>query len=141
MAKGSWIRIKATECHLDATTVNGIIKDVLKRKAESVTKDPDLRQEIGTEYIKVVTPYVPKLTGRLRESGRATSDGRLYWTAVDPIKGENYAYKRYYVPAKRYTTDGTCHKWVEQVKPGTSDWDNTFISAITPIIKRRFEDG
>ena len=55
MSSGSWVRIGAMKCHLDARTVNKIVQDVLGRKAESVTKDPDLRQAIGTEYLNVVT--------------------------------------------------------------------------------------
>jgi hypothetical protein len=141
MGSGSWIRIGAIEAHLDAKTMNDIVRNVLKRKAESVTKDPDLRRDIGTEFIRVVTPYVPMKTGKLRESGRATTDGRLYWTAVDPITGENYAYKQYTTQYRRYTTPGTGPYWVEQVQPGTSDYDGDFISAITPIIIRRFDDG
>lgn len=141
MSSGSWVRIGAMKCHLDARTVNKIVQDVLGRKAESVTKDPDLRQAIGTEYLNVVTPYVPMKTGKLRESGRATNDGRLYWTAIDPITGENYAYKQYTTQYRHYTTPGTGPFWVENVQPGTPDYDEDFISAITPIIIRRFNDG
>ena len=141
MSNGSWIRINAMECHLDAKTMNKIIEGVLDRKAESITKDPDLRQEIGTVLVDVVTPYVPMKTGQLRDSGRATTDGRLYWTAIDPKTGENYAYKQYTTQYNHYTTPGTGPYWVNNVQPGTPDWDDTFISTITPIIKRRFNDG
>ena len=141
MSSGSWVRIGAVKAHLDAKTMNKIVTDVLGRKADSVTKDPDLRRDIGDEFVRVVTPYVPMDTGRLRESGRATTDGRLYWTAIDPITGENYASKQYYTQYRRYTTPGTGPFWVEKVQPGTPEWDNDFISAITPIIKRRFNDG
>lgn len=137
---GSWVRISATKCHLDARTLNGIVEEVLGRKAESVTKDPDLRRDIGTEYIKVVTPYVPVDSGRLRESGRATTDGRLYWTAVDPITGDNYAYDQYTNIYYRHA-EPTGPFWVDRVQPGTSEWDGEFMSAITPIIIRRFNDG
>jgi hypothetical protein len=120
--------------------MNKIIEVVLERKAESVTKDPDLRQEIGTVFVDVVTPYVPMDTGRLRKSGRATNDGRLYWTAIDPKTGENYAYDQYTNLVYKHK-DPTGPYWVSNVQPGTPDWDDTFISAITPIIKRRFNDG
>ena len=139
--EGSWVRIGAIKCHLDARTMNKVIQEVLGRKAESITKDPDLRQEIGTEMLRVVTPYVPMDTDRLRESGRATNDGRLYWTAIDPETGENYASKQYYTQYRRYTTPGTGPYWAERVQPGTPDWDDDFIPAITPIIIRRFDDG
>lgn len=141
MGGGSWVRIGSVEAHLDARTMNKIITEVLDRKAESITKDPDLRQAIGEEFARIVTPYVPMKTGALRMSGRATSDGRLYWSAINPNSGYNYAEIQYYTQYNHYTTEGTGPYWVEQVQPGTSDWDNEFIPAITPIIKRRFEDG
>jgi hypothetical protein len=121
--------------------MNKVVQEVLGRKAESVTKDPDLRQMIGTEFLDVVTPYVPMKTGELRDSGRATNDGRLYWTAINPRDGYNYAYKQYTTQYRNYTTPGTGPYWVENVQPGTPDWDEKFIPAITPIIIRRFNDG
>jgi hypothetical protein len=82
MAEGSRIRIKATRVNLDATTVNSIIKTVLGRKAVSITQQRDVRKDIGEAYIEAVTPLVPKRSGDLREPGRATDDGRVYWSSV-----------------------------------------------------------
>ena len=141
MSGGSWVRIGAVTANLNAKRMNEIIKNVMGEKMQSVTKDPDLRQEIGEEFARVVTKYVPMKTGALRMSGRATSDGRLYWSAINPNSGYNYAEIQYYTQYNNYTTDGTGPYWVERVHPGTNDWDNDFIPAITPIIKRRFEDG
>ena len=144
MSKGSWIRISAMDANLDAKTVNSIITKALKQKAESVTKAPELRQEIGEAFVEAVTPFVPKKTGALRESGRATDDGRVYWTAVN--KGFNYAshvYDQdgYMWPSGEYkkpTTEGTYPQWVTKVQPGTPEWD-AFVNNITPIIKEAFK--
>lgn len=153
MAEGSWIRIKAVDANLKATQVNDIIKTALGKRAISITQMPDLRQEIGNEFIRAVTPFVPMKTGALRASGRATSDGRLYWTAVAPARGEegyafNYA-ETVYDPVEPYrwptgeykkpTTPGTYPRWVEKVQPDTPAW-TAFVNNITPIIIRRFAE-
>lgn len=145
MAEGSWIRIGAIDAHLDARTVNSIIKEALGKRAVSITQKPELRQEIGEAFIGAVTPFVPMKSGALRESGRATADGRLYWTAVN--KGFNYANAVYDPDGERWpdgnykkpTTPGTHPRWVEKVQPGTPEWD-AFVNNITPIIIRRFAD-
>lgn len=142
---GSWIRVSATATGLDARNMNREIRTILGRKVDSITKDPLLRQYIGQVYVGVVTPYVPVDTGKLRASGRATEDGRVYWTAVSPIKvardghtygGYNYAAIQYNVPMRHKDPNATDH-WTDKVRPGTPDW-STFISEITPEIIRRF---
>ena len=152
MAEGSWIRINAMDVHLDARTVNSIIKEALGRKAISITQMPELRRQIGEEFIKVVTPFVPMKTGALRASGRATDDGRVYWSAVHQATTEdgydyNYA-ENVYDPEgirwptgeyKKPTTAGTYPRWVEHVQPGTPEWD-VFVNNITPIIKEALKD-
>ena len=153
MAEGSWIRIGAVDAHLDAKTVNSIIKEALGRRAISITQKPDLRREIGEEFLAAVEPFVPMKTGQLRASGRATTDGRLYWTAVKTAKSEdgydfNYA-ETVYDPVDPYkwptgeykkpSTPGTYPRWVEKVQPGTPAWD-AFVNNITPIIIRRFAE-
>jgi hypothetical protein len=153
-AKGSWIRISARTAHLDAITIKAIIKDELGRKAISVTQKPELRQAIGEEFLKAVTPFVPMNTGALRESGRATDDGRLYWTAVRPANPENensyaYNYAKYafdpdkiFWPNGEYNeprTEGTYPRWVEKVHPGTPEWE-AFVNNILPIIKEALEN-
>ena len=153
MAEGSWIRIGAIDAHLDARTVNAIIKEALGKKAISVTQKPELRQEIGNEFLRAVTPFVPMKTGALRASGRATDDGRLYWTAVAPAWNEDTGYAFNYAetvydpdgvrwPNGQYakpTTENTYPRWVEKVQPGTPEWD-AFVNNIIPIIKEAFND-
>jgi len=145
MAEGSWIRIGAIDAHLDARTVNSIIKEALGKRAISITQKPELRQEIGQAFVDAVTPFVPMKTGQLRESGRATADGRVYWTATH--KGYNYAYTVYDPDGERWpegqykkpTTPDTYPRWVEKVQPGTAEY-SAFINTITPIIKEAFRD-
>ena len=145
MADGSWIRIGAIDAHLDARAVNSIIKEALGKRAISVTQKPELRQEIGEAFVAAVTPFVPMKTGDLRGSGRATPDGRVYWTSSH--RGYNYANIVYdqdgdLWPSGQYkkpTTPGTVPRWVEQVRPGAPEWD-AFVNNITPIIIRRFAE-
>lgn len=145
MADGSWIRIGAIDAHLDARTVNSIIKEALGKRAISITQMPELRQEIGQAFIDTVTPFVPMKSGQLRDSGRATADGRIYWTATN--RGFNYASTVYDIDGERWpdgnykrpTTPGTYPRWVTKVQPGTPEWD-AFINNITPIILRRFAE-
>ncbi len=146
MAEGSWIRIGAVKAGLDARTVNSIIKEAVGKRLTSITQAPDVRQAIGEEFIRQVTPLVPMKTGRLRESGRATDDGRVYWTAVKPAWGEdgydfNYAETVYDPDGVRWpdgaykkpTTTGTVPRWVEQMKPGTPEYE-AFINGVRQII-------
>lgn len=143
---GSWIRVNATDLHLDARSMNAVVTDVLGRKADSITKYPDLRQSIGQLYVFAVSPYVPYNTGKLQGSGHATNDGRAYWTAISPVLvspvdghtygGYNYAGIQYEVPM-HHTTPGTTDHWTDKVKPGTTDWQQ-FIETIRPVIIRRF---
>ena len=144
MAGGSWIRIGAVDAHLDARTVNAIIKTELSKKAVSVTKKPELRQAIGQEYVRAVTPFVPMKTGALRESGSATTDGRVYWTATN--RGYNYAAIQYETQYNNYTTDGTGPYWTEKMNPTSpefrADVYGVFRNNIIPIIVEGFnEDG
>jgi len=153
MAEGSWIRIGAVDAHLNAKTVNEIIKTALGKKAISVTQKPELRKQIGEELLKQVTPFVPMKTGALRESGRATDDGRLYWTAVRQGTGEEGSYDYNYAgyaydkdgfiwPNGEYakpSTPGTFPRWMTKVQPGTPEWD-AFVNNIIPVIKEAFND-
>jgi hypothetical protein len=145
MADSSWIRIGAIDTHLDARTVNSIIEEALRKRAISITQRPELRQEIGQAYVDAVTPFVPMKSGQLRDSGMATDDGRVYWTAVN--KGFNYAATVYDYDGEMWpdgeyakpSTPGTYPRWVEKVQPGTAEYD-AFINTITPIIIRGFAD-
>ncbi len=146
MAEGSWIRIGAIDAHLDARTVNSIIKDALGKKAISITQNPELRQRIGEAFIMAVTPSVPMKSGALRESGRATTDGRVYWTAINKY-GDNYAGYVYDQDGTRWpegqykkpTTPGTYPRWAESVQPGTEEWD-AFINNASYLIREAFKN-
>lgn len=127
-------RVSATKIGLDAATINKQIEQILGRKAQSITRDPDLRKRIGQEYVKQVTPYVPVKTEKLRRSGRGTSDGRVTWSAIARRKSGrykefDYAYWQFHFGPKK--------NWTENVQPGTPDWE-VFIQRITPIILKRF---
>lgn len=150
MAEGSWIRIGAVAAHLDANTVNNIIKDAMGRRMTSITQKPELRQQIGEEFIKVVTPFVPvskKLKAEhLYQTGRATDDGRVYWTAINS-RGQNYAGYVYDPDETRWPDGNYSHskdtktypRWVEKVRPGTAEWA-AFVNNITPLIMEAFAD-
>ena len=157
MASGSWIRIGAVAAHLDAKTVNAIVKEALGKRAVSVTQKPELRQAIGKEFVRAVTPFVPMKTGALRASGKATTDGRVYWSAIrtttsedgEEKSGFNYAASTYDAQGIRWpsgeyrrpSTPNTYPRWVEKVQPGTPEYD-AFVNNIIPIIVKEFnEDG
>ena len=143
MAEGSWIRIGAVDAHLDARTVNSIIKEALGKKAISITQKPELRKEIGEAFIDAVTPFVPKKTGTLAEQGHATTDGRVYWSATN--KGYNYASTVYDADGERWpdgqykkpTTPNTYPRWVEKVRPGTAEYD-AFLNDVAYIVRKEF---
>lgn len=153
MADGSWIRIKAVDAHLDARTVNAIVKDVLGKRAISVTQKPWLRKQIGEAFVKAVTPFVPYKSGDLSRSGKATTDGRVYWTSVH--NGYNYANRLYDENGELWGPEGYVNptrgnypgpedhdpqpRWVERVHPGTPEW-NAFVNNIADTIKEAFND-
>jgi hypothetical protein len=153
MAEGSWIRIGAIDARLDATTVNDIIKTAVGERMKSITQMPELRQQIGEALLEQVTPFVPykqrkdqapgDTKGHLRASGRATDDGRLYWTAINS-RGDNYASYVYDEEKNRWdgnyakpSTDYTYPQWVNRVVKDPEQWE-TFINKITPLIKEAF---
>ena len=150
MSEGSWVRIGATRVHLDAQTVNGIIKNAVGKIGVSVTQMPSLREDIGNAYLKAVTPFVPMKTkdedaDNLRKSGRATDDGRVYWTAINS-RGDNYASYVFDEDETRWpgeatyanpSTEGTDPRWIRNVQPGTDAYKG-FIAEATEIIRKEF---
>lgn len=162
MANGSWIRIKAVDARLDAKHMNQIVALALGKRAESITQKPALRQAVGQEFVRAVTPFVPMKTGALRESGRATDDGRVYWTAVRTSSSEdgeekagfNYAATTYDADAVRWggpknepgtykkpSTPGTHPRWIYSVLNDPAQY-TAFINNIIPIIVEEFnKDG
>jgi hypothetical protein len=157
MSGGSWIRINAVAAHLDAKTVNAIVAEALGKRAVSITKKPELRQAIGQEFVRAVTPFVPMKTGALRQSGKATTDGRVYWSAVrtttsedgEESAGYNYAASTYDAEGVRWpsgeykkpSTPNTYPRWVEKFLEEPSRYD-AFKNNIIPIIVEGFnEDG
>lgn len=149
MAEGSWLRINAVEARLDASTINDIVATELGKRAISITQRPELRRLVGEELLKLVTPFVPVSNDKgyhLWLSGRATEDGRLYWTAVNE-RGDDYASYVYDKDKIRWdgnyanpTTEGTYPQWVERVTDDPEQWE-TFITNITPLIKEAFAEN
>lgn len=152
MAEGSWIRVNAVDANLDAKTVNAIIKEALGKRAASITQMPELRKKIGEAYIEVVTPFVPMsnkkgTAGQLRESARATDDGRVYWTAIgNGVSYDfNYASTVYDEDGTRWpggqykkpTTPDTVPRWTEKIQPGTAEYD-VFLRKVTDIVREEF---
>lgn len=141
MAEGSWIRIGAVKANLDARTVNSIVKEALGRKAISITQQPDLRKQVGEQFVDAVSKFVPKKTGALVGSGRATDDGRVYWTAVNKY-GDNYAGYVYDIEETRWpngtyanpSTENTYPQWIEKVQPGTDEYESFLTNAREVII-------
>lgn len=86
------------------------IADTLKRKVVSLVST-DFRMEGAKLYAEKIEPYVPKDTGRLRNSYSIVDSGK-YIRYNTP-----YAEKVYTIPARHYTTPGTSHHWDETAKP------------------------
>ena len=117
------IQISSSVTALYAKEINARIKEILDRKAESVTKNEPLRQALGYIYLDYVTPFVPlsegrPTSGRLRGSGKVTTRGRVIWSAVN--RGDNYADIQYNTQYEHYTTPGTGPYWTKHVNPKTS---------------------
>ena len=130
-----WLRLSARDVHLDARTLNHIIRQTLNRKTQSVTSNPMLRQLIGEAYLRAVKDYIPFKTGKLQDSGRATADGRVYWNAFYAVF--QYENEDYNHPV-RYSGHMPRAYWTDAVRPGTADWDR-FVEDIKPLIIERMK--
>ena len=151
MAEGEWIRVSAIRASLDAKTVNAIIEKALGQRAVSITQMPELRRKIGEAYIEAVTPFVPMsnkpTAGQLRDSARATTDGRVYWTAVGDGVSYDYNYASHVYDDdgelwpmgeyKKPTTPNTYPRWTEHVEPGMPAWSG-FVAKATDVIREEF---
>lgn len=125
-----------------ARSINDAIEEILGRKEQSITKNPELRHYINEQYLDAVTPFVPlsnkEKDHHLRDAF-ITNDGRIVWSAVN--KGFNYAYIQHITQYAHYTTDGTGPYWEEQVAPGTDTWKNIFIPSITERVQQEYKNG
>lgn len=153
MSGGSWIRIGAVDARLDAKTVNDLIKDTVGERLKSITQAPEVRLKIGEALVKQATPFVPYKTGDLSDSGKATSDGRVYWTSVH--KGYNYANKLYdesgeiwgpkgYINPTRNKSPYPNHdpqpRWVERVVTDKKQYE-AFTNRVREIIIEEHNKG
>lgn len=149
---GAWVRLTV----LKANDINAQIKAILSRKAESITKNPDLRKFINEQYKEVVMPYVPmsneEKAHHLKDA-YVTKDGRIIWSAVN--RGYNYAMIQYETPStsdpdkkgsgmyyhpKRYEGHEPTDYWTNMVQPKTDAWED-FVERITPEITRVYKNG
>lgn len=125
------LRLSAISVHLDARTVNYLVKEQLGQEAESVTHNAALRKAIGGVFIEKATPFVPMKTGHLRDTAFAEGDGRVDWPA-------NYASTQYETQYNHYTTPGTGPYWADRVISNEDGTYDAFIADITPLIIAAF---
>lgn len=125
-----------------AKSINDAIAEILGRKEQSVTKNPELRHFINEQYLDAVTPFVPlsdkEKDHHLRDAF-ITSDGRIVWSAVN--KGFNYAYIQHITQYNNYTTPNTGPYWEEAVAPGTDVWTSIFIPSIRDRVQQEYKNG
>lgn len=84
------------------------VTDTLKRKVLTLVSN-EFRDDCADIYAQMIEPYVPKDTGRLRNS-YTINNGKIRYNT-------SYAKKVYEVPARHYTTPGTTHHWDEYANP------------------------
>lgn len=135
---GEFVRLSASEAGLDLRTLQSQLAPILKDKVLHLS--PETRALIGAFYISAVTPFVPMKTGKLRSSGTATSDGRVWWTAMSEAENPvDYAPIQYTTLFENYTTPGTGPYWNIIVSAESNDADgkdayDEFIRKITPYV-------
>ena len=101
---------------------------------------PDIQREIAEYALKYVTPYVPKKSGALRESGVVITHARsavIRWRAIRP-GGEtydefNYAWVQHEVDAYVHPL-GESH-WTKEIQPGGREYER-LVKTATRIVKR-----
>ena len=103
----------------------GGIVNTLRRKVLSLVSN-EFRHESADLYAKMVEPYVPKKTGKLRSSYTIPNSGKYIKYNTD------YAEKVYTVPARHYTTEGTTHHWDVYANPVIMD---DYMAAVNELAK------
>ena len=103
----------------------GKLTDMLRRKILSLVSN-QFRYECADLYAKMIEPYVPKDTGRLRRSYTIPSSGKYIKYNTD------YAQKVYEIPARHYTTEGTTHHWDVYANPIIMD---EYMAAVNSLAK------
>ena len=101
------------------------VADTLRRKVLTLVSN-DFREESTDLYAQMIEPYVPKDTGKLRNSYTIENGGKMI------VYNTDYAEKVYTVPAKHYTTPGTTHHWDIDAKPLI--WDD-YMEAVNQLAK------
>lgn len=80
------------------------VTTTLKRKVLSLVSS-SFNYDKAVLYAEKVEPFVPKDTGRLRNSYTIVNNNKYVQYNT------SYAQKVYTVPARHYTTPGTTHHW------------------------------
>ena len=144
--ESKWVRLTVPS----AGQINAAIQGILHRKAESVTRNPELRYFIDEMYLETVTPYVPRSANDHKpynnhhlQDAYITNDGRIIWSATN--KGYNYANIQYYNTDykhyKRYPGHKPTAYWTERVVPGNTQWKRVFIPKIRDRVKQEYKNG
>ncbi len=150
-----WVRLTV----LRANELNQQIEGILGRKAESITKNKELRKYINSVYKDIVMPYVPMSDADKEhhlKDAYITDDGRIIWSATN--KGYNYASDQYETPSSpipdtkgtgtyyhpvRYEGHKPIDHWTKRVRPDAEDkgpWES-FIAGITDEVTRAYKNG
>lgn len=121
---------------ISAKNIRQAVKERVEGPIIALTKNPDIRRLIAEKAVDIVTLYVPKKTGALRNSVHITQtakDTKIIWG------GEEVNYAEYQYTADDWlwnrTTPGTKSYWTEEIEPG-SDGFNELIDFATPLMKK-----
>lgn len=143
----------------------GDIRKAIKEKVTdpiiAVSKNPDVMRLIANEGIRIVTPYVPKRRGFLRDSAHVIyheKQVQMAWGDMTVV--EDYItktgkrrvvktpyYAKYQHSPEEYgvddsnwtrTTQGTKSHWTEEIMPGTPGFER-LVKYATPLVKKEIK--
>ena len=100
------------------------VANTLRRKVLTLVSN-DFRRDCGDLWAQHIEPFVPKDTGKLRNSYTISNTGNVQYHT-------DYAKKVYEIPARHYTTPGTTHHWDVYAKPIV--WDE-YLAAVNQLAK------
>ena len=141
------LRINAIDASLDTQAVNSIIEQITGKTVKGLSSHGEFRKEIGEEYLRIVSIFVPRKTGKLIASGKALRDGRIIYGndtvyyASDQYTNLDYSHWEYDARLNKIGLSNTRQAlWTQQLQPGTDAWE-VLIREVTPIVTDYMERG
>ena len=127
------------EFTVSAKDIKSAVKESISKPVIALGQNPVLLRQIAEKALQIVTPYVPRKDGFLRDSGHVVQHARktqVKWGVPGIGRTMIYAGIQFTAPSTwKRTTDGTMSYWTDMIEPGTRGYAK-LISYATPLVKK-----